>query len=227
LIKDKKLKNIAKSTGTATLLNEYRKFIFCNASLAYRPMFKEAADKYKIKDWRIFWSLTPDEFRNLYFNDNKKILNILPQRKIAGVIMDPQKGYHVFDKLELRGVLKQIEKFTKQNTNISLEKELKWTVANLGYVKGRVKIIFDKKDFSKFKMGDILIAPMTSVDYVPLMQMASAFITNEGGLTSHAAIVSREMNKPCIIGTKIATKVFKDGDMVEVDANNGIIKKIN
>jgi pyruvate,water dikinase len=56
------------------------------------------------------------------------------------------------------------------------------------------------------------------------MQKAAAFVTDEGGLTCHAAIVAREMKKPCIIGTKIATKVLKDGDMVEVDANKGIVK---
>lgn len=65
---------------------------------------------------------------------------------------------------------------------------------------------------------------MTSVDFVPIMKRASAFVTDEGGITSHASIVSREMNKPCIIGTKIATQVLKDGDLVEVDANNGVVK---
>ena len=65
---------------------------------------------------------------------------------------------------------------------------------------------------------------MTSVDFVPIMDKAGAFVTNEGGITSHAAIVSREMNKPCIIGTQNATQVIKDGDMVEVDAERGIVK---
>ena len=65
---------------------------------------------------------------------------------------------------------------------------------------------------------------MTSVDFIPLMTRASAFVTNEGGVTSHAAIVSREMNKPCIIGTKIATHILKDGDLVEVDADKGVVR---
>jgi pyruvate, water dikinase len=55
------------------------------------------------------------------------------------------------------------------------------------------------------------------------MKKASAIITDEGGITSHAAIVSREMKKPCVIGTKIATKILKDGDLVEVDADRGIV----
>ena len=55
---------------------------------------------------------------------------------------------------------------------------------------------------------------------------AGAIVTNQGGITSHAAIVSRELNIPCIIGTKIATKVLRDGDLVEVDANKGVVKII-
>ena len=67
---------------------------------------------------------------------------------------------------------------------------------------------------------------MTRPDFMPLMRKAKAVITDEGGITCHAAIVSRELGIPCIIGTKIATKVLKDGDMVEVDANKGIVRKI-
>jgi len=64
---------------------------------------------------------------------------------------------------------------------------------------------------------------MTQPEFLPAMKKASAIITDEGGLTCHAAIISRELGIPCIIGTKIATKVFKDGDIVEVDATRGIV----
>ena len=67
---------------------------------------------------------------------------------------------------------------------------------------------------------------MTTPDYVPAMRKASAVVTDEGGITCHAAIFSREINKPCVIGTKFATQVLKDGDIVEVDADNGIVRKI-
>ena len=63
-------------------------------------------------------------------------------------------------------------------------------------------------------------------EYVPLMKKAAAIVTDEGGITCHAAIVSRELNKPCIIGVKIATKVLKDGDLIEVDAEKGVVKVI-
>ena len=65
---------------------------------------------------------------------------------------------------------------------------------------------------------------MTRPEFVHLMRTAKGIITDEGGIACHAAIVSRELGKPCIIGTKIATKVLKDGDLVEVDANKGIVK---
>ena len=75
--------------------------------------------------------------------------------------------------------------------------------------------------------GDILITPMTTPDFLPLMSKASAVVTDAGGLLSHPAIVSRELGIPCVIGTKSSTKVFKDGDLIEVDAKNGTIKKLS
>ena len=76
------------------------------------------------------------------------------------------------------------------------------------------------------KQGEILVAPMTSPDYITALRKAAAVITDEGGITSHAAIVSRELGIPGIVGTKIATQVLKDGDLVEVDAERGIVRII-
>jgi pyruvate,water dikinase len=75
-----------------------------------------------------------------------------------------------------------------------------------------------------FKKGEILVSAMTMQNYMPAMKKASAFVTDEGGITCHASIVSREMKKPCVIGTKIATQTLKNGDYIEVDADNGIVK---
>ena len=87
-------------------------------------------------------------------------------------------------------------------------------------------VLRSSTQINKVKLGDILVAKMTRPDYVPAMRRAAAIVTNEGGMTCHAAIVSRELGIPCIVGTKIATKVLKDGDLVEVDAEKGIVKKI-
>ncbi len=96
-------------------------------------------------------------------------------------------------------------------------------IAYNGCVVGRVKIVKRKQDISTIQLGDVIVSPMTTPDFLPAMQKASAFVTDEGGITCHAAIVAREMKKPCVIGTKIATAVLKNGDLVEVDATNGIV----
>jgi phosphohistidine swiveling domain-containing protein len=95
-----------------------------------------------------------------------------------------------------------------------------------GKAKGKVCRVMGHSDFGKIKKGEILVSPMTMVDFLPEMKKAAAIITDEGGMTSHAAIVSRELKIPCVVGAKIATKVLKDGDLVEVDADKGIIRVI-
>ncbi|MBU4070357.1 MAG: hypothetical protein KJ646_05215 [Nanoarchaeota archaeon] len=95
-----------------------------------------------------------------------------------------------------------------------------------GNVTGRVKLIFKQEDVAKVNYGDILVAPMTTPDHIIAMDKAGAFITDEGGITCHAAIIAREFGKPCIVGTGNATKILKDNDLVFVDGRNGVVKKI-
>ena len=103
-------------------------------------------------------------------------------------------------------------------------KDIKGVSANRGFANGKVKVVFIREELNKVDEGDILIAPMTTPWYMPAMKKAAAIVTDEGGITCHAAIISRELGKPCIIGTKIATKVLHDGDLVEVDADNGVVR---
>ena len=104
--------------------------------------------------------------------------------------------------------------------------EISGQIGNKGFARGIARIVLDINKSDHFKRGDILVAGMTRPEYVPLMKKAAAIVTDEGGITCHAAIVSRELGKPCIIGAKIATKVLKDGDLVEVDAEKGVVKVI-
>jgi phosphohistidine swiveling domain-containing protein len=106
------------------------------------------------------------------------------------------------------------------------EFELKGDVACSGKVKGKVRIILSNQDFYKFNDEEIIIAPTTRPDYLPLMKKSLAIVTNEGGMLSHAAILSRELGKPCLIGTRIATSIFKDGDLIEVDADKGVVRRV-
>ena len=99
--------------------------------------------------------------------------------------------------------------------------------ASPGFISGEAHVILDVKDINEFKSGEILITVMTSPDWVPAMKKAKAIITDEGGITSHAAIVSRELGVPCIVGTgghgKKATETIKTGDIITVDSKNGIV----
>lgn len=101
------------------------------------------------------------------------------------------------------------------------EQELHGRTANEGSAIGTVRLCLDLPSLQRVRAGDVLVASMTRPEFMPAMQKAAAFVTDEGGITSHAAIVSRELNKPCVIGTKFATKVLKDGDLVDVDATHG------
>ncbi len=94
-----------------------------------------------------------------------------------------------------------------------------------GVVRGTVRIVFSPRDLAGVQEGDVLVAAMTTPSLAPVFQKIAAIVTDEGGLTCHAAIIARELQKPCVIGAKMATTVFRDGDTVEVDADRGIVKK--
>ncbi len=109
-------------------------------------------------------------------------------------------------------------------TDLSDVDDFRGLTASMGKATGTVKVLKSAKEVDKVEEGDILVAVMTRPDYVPAMKKAAAIVTDEGGVTCHAAIVSRELGIPCIIGTKIATKVLKDGMQAEVNANHGWVK---
>lgn len=120
----------------------------------------------------------------------------------------------------------KVDKIESIVTAVHLTDNLKGMMVHGGKVTGRVKIILNPRNSQGFREGDVLVTGMTRPDYLPLMKKAAAFITDSGGVLCHAAITARELKKPCIIGTEKATKVLKDGDIIEVDADKGIVRKI-
>jgi pyruvate,water dikinase len=104
---------------------------------------------------------------------------------------------------------------------------LKGLPASPGKIAGVAKVLLSVDEMEKFKDGDILVTRMTAPDWVPIMGKAKAIVTDEGGLTCHAAIISRELGVPCIVGTssfgKKATEVLKDGETITIDAKNGLV----
>lgn len=115
--------------------------------------------------------------------------------------------------------------FRLKDEKVVMQTEIKGQTAFSGFATGRVKIVNVPADMQNFKQGDILISRSTNPSLLMAMRRAAAFVTDLGGLTCHAAIVARELKIPCVVGTKVATQVFKDGDMVEVDAGKGLVRK--
>lgn len=106
------------------------------------------------------------------------------------------------------------------------ERELHGSVAMTGTAVGRVVVCKGSSSLAKVKKGDIIIASMTRPEFMPALKKAAGIVTDEGGITCHAAIVARELNIPTVIGTKRATKVFRDGMQIEVRANHGIVREL-
>ncbi len=166
-----------------------------------RPIFKALGEKYNIK------------FSDLKYYPLSSLIAGKPRRlpEKFSAIGYKDKTYY-FDEPQIKEVQHE------------LTTQVKGAIAQKGKFVGTVKVVSTVADLGKVKAGDVMVTFMTAPNFLPAMRLAGAFVTNEGGLTCHAAIVAREMRKPCVIGTKIATKVFKDGDRVEVDADNGLIK---
>ena len=166
--------------------------------------------------------ITPHEARELLIKNKVPSKKELQQRlKHCLYLFDDPKESFLYNK--------EAEDFLKKHVaeeKIEQTSELKGMAAYLGKVTGRAVIVNTKEDLPKIQQGDILVSYATSPEILPAMKKASAFVTDHGGATCHAAIVAREMKKPCIIGTKYATKIIKDNDVVEVDAYTGIVKKI-
>lgn len=217
------------------LPNEYKKVIEVGSKLAfYRFHLVETVDRVTFSYWSVIKKIAKNNklswdevllltHKELIRFNNKKILpKNYKERKKGFGIMNVNKKITVVTGAKLLKELNECqEKISTKNIA-----ELKGMIAYRGRVRGIVKIVEQIKDIPKLKKGEILVANETTPDYIVGMKIAGAVIANQGGITSHAAIISREFEIPCIIGTKIATKVLKDGDLVEVDANKGIVKII-
>ncbi len=155
-----------------------------------------------------------DEIKSLSFS--KEYLDELEKRRKISIYSN-QFGW-VYGEKALE-IIEMLDESFEQ-------KEIRGNVACKGIARGRVKVIKIPEDFDKFNKGDILVTIMTRHEHSPLMKKASAIVTDEGGITCHAAIVSREFGIPCIVGTQVATITLNDGELIEVNANKGVVKRL-
>ncbi len=184
------------------------------------PFFKKICRKHKITIKDLMYYL-PNEFLEL-LKGKKQIENkILKDRQRYYVLYLQNGKIRLYTGRKAQDLKK---KQLPQEAEVFKTEEIKGTVASPGYVKGKTRIVNTKNQMEQMKKGEILVSIMTTPRLIPAVKKAIAIVTDEGGITCHAAIISRELKIPCIIGTKIATKVLKDGDLVEVDADKGVVR---
>jgi len=166
----------------------------------------------------------------LYLSAKEVVLSLQGKFDYHSCIAKRQENFVVFFDtnqdciLEAKEATEFLQKISILNRSAQEESEIIGKTGYGGKARGKAKIVKSEADNSKVEKGDILISMMTTPNFIPALEKASAFVTDEGGVTCHAAIIAREMKKPCVVGTKIATKVIKDGDYIEVDADKGSVK---
>ncbi len=169
--------------------------------------------------------LLMEEYFNLAIGKKPALLELERREKIYWCEFKAGEKFLMLSGKKALGKIKKYDIEGLKNKQDS--KTLTGLPASPGIAKGKARVELNAKILNRtIKPGEILVTSQTTPEFAPAMKKAAAIITDEGGITSHAAIVSRELGIPCVIGTKVATKVFKDGDIIEVDANKGIVRKI-
>jgi phosphoenolpyruvate synthase/pyruvate phosphate dikinase len=182
-------------------------------------VFREVARRFKITEVlvRLY---APDELKKALVNNQVISQARLKSRYKYSIQYWYSNKFKIYEGLKARKIFnKEVREETSQNIT-----SLDGVIASAGKYVGRVRVILLPKELKEFRAGEILVAQMTSPDYVPAMKKAGAIITDKGGVTCHAAVVSRELGTPCVVGTQNATKVLKTGELVEVNANHNSVK---
>lgn len=217
--------DIKKDKELLKILSDNRKLtekFYADSEKFLHRYFDFIAKKEKIENKEILSTLTDSELKIYLKNKKLPSFNILRNRFNLSLVSS-KKGKSAVcygNKANKKINQLKLENYSV-NENISI---LKGNVAFGGKVSGGVKIVIDPKEVSAFKKGEIFVTTMTRPEWISAIKKAKAIITDVGGILCHAAIVSRELKTPCIIGTKIATQVLKDGYLVEVDANKGLVR---
>jgi len=200
-------------------LRDQRKVFNLQVTIPIKTWLKRVAKNYDL-DYEKFRWLTWEEQIQINLKNKNKFLNLIKERQKSTIIfLGVDEDYSLLEggsALKIRTILLRQEK----------KKVLYGAAAYPGSATGQVIIIKSEREFSKFKKGFILVASHTTPDYIFLMKQAKAILTERGGITSHAAIVSRELKIPCIVGIHGLTGTLRNGDLVEVDANKGVVKII-
>ncbi|MCA9351840.1 hypothetical protein KC866_00405 [Patescibacteria group bacterium] len=217
-LSNQSLKKLIEITNKVSFYREYRNDIRREGLRDIQGLFRSIANILGISVKELCHMQREEIIHSLTHHSlilDKKLLN---DRILSFLVLFTQSASRIIDDKDIIADCKQLIK-NKNSTSTSLT----GAIGSKGFATGTAVVIDNINRLSEVKEGDILVASMTAPDYVPAMRMAAAVVTDEGGITCHAAVIARELNKPCIIGTKSATQIIKTGDVVEVDADNGIV----
>ncbi|MBI2548741.1 hypothetical protein HYW21_05310 [Candidatus Woesearchaeota archaeon] len=188
-------------------------------------LFLETISRKTTYSLKELYHISPEELQQIILKGKKISRTRLKERHEALVmIVSRPANEDLFSGSAAKEIIQALHKttFGKISTEDTIISGVIVSYGKERLIEGKVRIVLDPAS-DQFLEGEILVASMTRPEYVPLMKKAKAIITDEGGITSHAGIVSRELSIPCIVGTKIATKILKNGMRVEIDINKGMI----
>lgn len=168
--------------------------------------------------------LVPQDIEKALMGEPVDFTLAAERRKNVAFLSLDGKLYEYYGQ-EATDLLQFLKRSTEKHQSEKIT-QLSGACGSPGFARGRVRVVNVPEEIEKMTLGDVLVSHTTNPTLVPAMKLAAAIVTDIGGMTSHAAIVARELKKPCVIGTKIATQVLKDGDLVEVDADNGVVRII-
>ncbi|MBU1031256.1 MAG: PEP/pyruvate-binding domain-containing protein [Nanoarchaeota archaeon] len=216
---DKKEMLIAELVSESVFLKDYAKMMLMRLIFSLEPLLREVSRRTgKRVDY--IKNLSTEEMRNLV-HCRKIDEGFVKKRLEQAIFLTSDRETYL-----LTGANAQIFEGKILKQNYKKQDLFRGRVACKGFVRGQVKIVLGPSQFRSFEKGSILVTSNTAPEFVPIMKNASAIIAEEGGLTAHVSVLSRELRIPCIVGVKNATQMLKDGDYVEVDANKGVVRKI-
>ncbi|MDD5177778.1 MAG: PEP-utilizing enzyme [Candidatus Nanoarchaeia archaeon] len=204
-------------------LVDKKKEVLTKAHFYGDRLLKEIGKRINL-DWSLMRYVLPFEIKNLLIKKEKPdILKLERRKKNVVWIAKPDGDVEIIEENKAKKIL---DEFFEEERNTEDVDSLNGRGAYKGVVQGRARVILDSRECSKFKDGEILVTVITSPDFIVAVRKARGIVTDQGGATCHAAIIARELKIPTVIGTKIATKVFKTGDYINVDADCGIVRII-
>jgi phosphohistidine swiveling domain-containing protein len=196
----------------------YSESIYTDSEIFFRNLMKLIAKReHYNKDW--LTCLTAGEFETYLKRRGLPLEKILKARFNASVLYFHKGKFNILLGNQVTAVEKALLKL-----HSSKNKELFGISAFPGKIRGTCRVILDTKHVKRFDEGDILVTGMTRPEYSIYFKKSAAVVTESGGVLSHAAITARELKKPCVVGTQIATKILRDGDKVEVNATKGVVR---